>query len=193
MEIRNENDLLNAFNPILKDAIEEVSEKILDILWDFIKKDVYDAYGEPSVYQRADNDHNFLNSWIKDVEQKGRRKEIIATIFNSPKLMSLDSANYVHGSPESHDFRQALAQAIEEGLGGHYWFPEYRKDGTINPAYVKRPFFSDTVKYLEQNGYLFRMFEQAMAKRGLYIHRQYSSAFWKYNVSMRLLNYGLDD
>lgn len=193
MEIRNENDLLNAFNPILNDAIQEVADKILDILWDFIKEDVYDSYSHPSVYQRADSEHNFLNSWINSIEQKGRRKEIIATIFNSPRLMSLDSDHYVHGSPESHDFRAHLAEAIEEGLGGHYWFPEYRKDGSKNPAYEERPFFSDTIKYLERNGYLFKLFEQAMAKRGLYVHRNYSGNFGGYTVAMRLLNYGLDD
>lgn len=182
-EIRNENDLLNVFNPILDDVIQELADKILDILWDFIKKDVYDSYVEPSVYSRT---YDFLNSWINEIERKGRRKEVIAKIFNSPKLMSLDWENYVHGSPESHDFRQHLAEAIEEGLGGNYWFPH-------NAAYEERPFFSDTIKYLEQNGYLFKLFEQAMAKRGLYVHRSHSGEFWKYAVSMRLLDYGNDD
>ena len=193
MEIRNENDLLNALNPVLDEVVKDMADEILSILWDFIRKDVYDAYNEPSVYQRADSEHNFLNSWIKEVERKGRRKEVIATIFNSPRLMSLDIENYVHGSPESHDFRQGLAQAIEEGLGGHYWFPEYREDGSINPAYVERPFFEDTVTYLEKSGYLFKLFEDKMAKRGLHIHKSGSSEYWKYAVSMRLLNYGIDD
>ena len=76
MEIRNENDLLNALNPVLDDVVKDMADEILSILWDFIKKDVYDPYEEPSVYQRADSGHNFLNSWIREVERKGRRKEL---------------------------------------------------------------------------------------------------------------------
>ncbi len=171
LEIRNENDLLNAFNPVLDDVTRKMADEILDILWDFIKKDVYDAYSEPSVYQRADSEHNFLNSWIKEVERKGRRKETIAKIFDLPSKMSIDENSYIHGSPESHDFRQHLAEAIEEGLGGHYWFPEYRRDGTVNPAYEERPFFTDTVNYLTSNGRLFQMFEKEMAKYGLHVQK----------------------
>ena len=96
---------------------------------------------------------------------------VIATIYNSPKKMRLDTENYIHGSPTSHDFRQYLAQSIEEGLGGHYWFPIKRADGSINPAAVKRPFFSETINYLKKNGKLFSLFEKKMANHGLLLSK----------------------
>ena len=167
MEIRNENDLLNALNPIIDSVVREMVDEIMDILYDFIKTHVYMNY-QPHMYQRTEE---FLDSWISEIDRKGRRKEVIAKIFDSPRKMSLDTSRYIHGSPTSNDFRAHLAEAIEEGLGGHYWFPKYRDDGSINPAYVKRPFFSDTIKYLEKNGRLFKMFEDGMAKRGLYVKK----------------------
>jgi hypothetical protein len=188
LEIRNENDLLNAFNPILDEVVAKMADEILDIIYGFIEADVYDKY-EAYVYKRTEE---FLNSWISEIDRTGRRKEVIARIFDSPKKMSLDINHYVHGSPESNDFRAHLAEAIEEGLGGHYWFPKYRRDGSINPAYVKRPFFTDTIKYLEKNGRLFQMFEKEMAKHGLYIQKG-KTLHWDYTVGMRLLNYGLDE
>ena len=167
MDIRNENDLLNALNPILDEVVSKMADEILNILFDFIRADVYDKY-EPHMYNRTEE---FLNSWISDVERKGRRKEVIAKIYNSPRKMSLDISNHIHGSPESHDFREHLKEAIEEGLGGHYWFPKYRRDGTRNPATIKRPFFTDTIKYLNKSGRLFKMFENEMAKHGLYVQK----------------------
>lgn len=167
MEIRNNQELINALNPVIDQVMREMADEILDILYDYIDSEVYDKH-KPHLYDRTEE---FLNSWVSSVERKGRMKEVIATIYNSPKKMRLDTENYIHGSPTSHDFRQYLAQSIEEGLGGHYWFPVKRADGSINPAAVKRPFFSETINYLKKNGKLFSLFEKKMANHGLLLSK----------------------
>jgi hypothetical protein len=191
LEIRNDAELSKAIGMVVKDVINEMADEILNILYDFIKKDVYDKY-QPYVYKRTVFTENFLNSWVQDVKSTGSYKQTIAKIFDNPEKMVFDESRYAHGSPDSGDVREDMARIIEEGLGGHYWFPKYRRDGSINPATVKRPFFSDTIKYLEKNGRLFQMFEKGMAKRGLYVQKG-KTLHWDYTVAMRLLGYGLDE
>ena len=173
MEIRNNNDLVNALNPVIDSVVEEMADWILDILFQYIWKDVYEDY-KPYVYNRT---YEFLNSWVSEVERSGRYKETIATIFNSPAKMHYDTTRYIHGSPESNDFRQHLKEAIEEGLGGNYWFPYTRRDGSINPAIIHRHFFRDTVDYLSKGQRLLKMFEKKMAEHGILITKKVTPAY----------------
>ena len=168
MEIRNDREALDVLNNVVADAIDATAGYILGVLEYYIMHDVYGNGNVPYVYDRT---MEFLNSWVKDVEKGNKYGEVVATIFSDANLMSYDPDNHIHGSYLSGDFREHMAEAIEEGLGYRY-FAQTRRDGTQNPAGKPRPFFSDTVAELNKGGQLEKIFEREMAARGIQLNRK---------------------
>ena len=171
MALKNDLEVKQKFYEVLQKVTQEMADYIVDKIKDYILEDVYYKY-QPSMYLRSDNNENFLNSWISEVEKDGRSREVVATIFSEPSLMSVDLDYGRHGSKEYGDIRDKMAMAIQEGI---LWTWKERRSGMgydwRNPASVKRPFFDDTIKYLNRNGNLMKVFEQKMAKRGFIVTR----------------------
>lgn len=163
MEIRNNNQLLDVMNNVIDQVTQEVADEVLDILYAYIEADVYDTMKfEPYSYNRT---YEFLKSWVNEVERKGNRKEVIARIYSEPSRMQFNSLKSIHGSKEYGDIREYMSKAIQEAA---LWtWKGIRKDGTRNPASIRRPFFDDTIKYLNRNGKLKKIYEAKMRKYGL--------------------------
>lgn len=166
--MHNDREVYSVLNNIIKDALDATAGYVLGVIEYYIMHDVYGSGNIPHVYKRT---NEFLNSWMKDIEDNNKYNEVIATIFSNSNLMSYDPETHTHGSYLSGDFREHMAEAIEEGLGYRY-FPQIRSDGTKNPAGQPRPFFSDTVSELDRSGKLFSIFAKEMAARGLEINKK---------------------
>lgn len=166
MELRNDREVLAAFDDIMHDVVNEVAGEILSVVQYYIYSDVYGSGNVPHTYVRT---NEFLNSWIKEVDASGRTGEVVAAIFSDPSRMSLDLEAGVHGSLVFGDLRDELSEAIE--TGSKYIYKKVRKDRSWNPAAKKRKFFEHAVAELERNGFLFTLFEKELRSRGFDIKK----------------------
>lgn len=167
-EMRNDREVYSVLNSVIKDALEATAGYVLGLIEINIMSDVYGNGNIPYVYDRT---FEFLNSWMKDIEDNNKYNEVVATIFSNPDRMSFEPEEHIHGSYLSGDFREHMAEAIEEGLGYRY-FPQIRRDGTQNPAGKPRPFFSHTVEALNRGGQLQKVFEREMLARGIELNKK---------------------
>ncbi len=167
-EMRNDREVYNVLNNVIRDALDATAGYVLGVIESYVMKDVYGSGNIPHMYQRT---NEFFNSWVKEVESSNRLDEVVATIFSDVDLMHYDPSNHIHGSYLSGDFREHMAEVIEEGLGYKY-FPQTRKDGTQNPAGKPRRFFSHTINELNKSGQLKKIFEMEMKARGINIMRK---------------------
>jgi hypothetical protein len=115
------NDIeLNA--ALLKDfriMIDELGEKLLEKLKEFIQTEVYDA-GTPQWYHRFGESGGFLGSWQKE-DVSGFGQTITSRIDQDINKMELDPESFVHGSlywDVTEDVRDLLAEIINEGKSG---------------------------------------------------------------------------
>lgn len=164
-EISSEAELKNIFEAQLKQVIDSISERILNVLLDYIRKDIYDN-DEPTKYERT---WQFLNSWINNVEASGATGEIVSEIFSDPSRMDYIPEKGIHGSKQYGDIREQLSYAIETGT--MYAYRKIRKDGSWNPAAKKRRFFQDTVHELDKRGHIWKWFEEEMKGRGIAVEK----------------------
>lgn len=164
-DINNEKELKVIFERQLEQVIDAISEKILNVLLDYIRKDVYDN-DEPTTYERT---WQFLNSWINNIETSARTGEVIAEIFSDPSRMDYIPEKGIHGSREYGDLRSQLSYAIETGT--MYSYRKIRKDRTWNPAAKKRTFFQDTISELDKRGQIWKWFEMEMKGRGITVEK----------------------
>lgn len=164
-DISNDTELKNIFEAQLKQVIDSISERILNVLLDYIRKDVYDN-NEPTTYERT---WQFLNSWINQVEASANTGEVIAEIFSDSSRMDYIPEKGIHGSREYGDIRNQLSYAIETGT--MYSYRKIRKDRSWNPAAKKRRFFQDTISELDKRGQIWKWFEEEMRSRGIAVEK----------------------
>lgn len=166
--MHNDREVYKKIGYVIEQAIEKTTDEVLDILIDYIYHDVYGTGNPPHMYNPT---FEFIDSWVKKIEGGNKYNEVIATIYSEANLMSYNPSEHIHGSFLSGDFREHMAEAIEEGLGYKY-FPQVRSDGTKNPASQPRRFFSDTINALNRNGLLMKIFENAMADLGIELNKK---------------------
>lgn len=169
VEMRNDREVYNIVGGIIKDVINDMAEYILGLIEVNINQIVYGSGNIPKVYDRT---WEFLNSWMKTVESSNSLNEVVATIFSEPSKMHCDKDNFIHGSKlaNSGDMTAEMSMLIEEGLAGN----GKAIFGTKHPGAKARPFFSATVKTLNRNGFLLKMFKEKMAQRGLEVKKTFA-------------------
>lgn len=175
IDINNDAKFQKYIGMVLDKVIDEMSKDVLNIVKDYIVKDVY-AKDMPHIYPTS---YQFIDSWIAEKEKSGATGEAVAEIFSDANLMKYEKVTittdnrtrdvWMHGSPDYGDLRAEMSEIIENGT--KYYYPKIRKDGTWNPAAKKRPFFQDTIKYLDSRGRLWKMFEEKMNKYGLTVQK----------------------
>lgn len=165
VDINNEKELRAIFEKQLEQVVDAISERILNVLLDYIRKDIYDK-DEPTTYERT---WQFLNSWINNIEKSARTGEVIAEIFSDTGRMDYIPEKGIHGSREYGDIREQLSYAIETGT--MYSYRKIRKDGSWNPAAKKRRFFQDTISELDKRGQIWKWFEEEMRSRGIAVEK----------------------
>ena len=119
MDITTSEEFESVVSKILGDVVSEVVDIIMQNNEELINEIVYNPF-DPQDYTRT---HDFLHAW--DKETKGLESEM----SYSAKDMTLDKANFIHGSEWAgyqSDVRNALAEIIYDGLSGDlfgdgYW------------------------------------------------------------------------
>ena len=175
-DISNDTELKNIFEAQLKQVIDSISERILNVLLDYVMKDIYDK-DVPYEYPRT---YEFFDSWINTVEKNDKTGEVIAEVFSDINKMKYRKVPYItpqgkssyawaHGSPGFGDLRAEMSSIIEEGV--KYLYPKIRSDGTWNPAAKKRRFFQDTIRELDKRGQIWKWFEEEMRSRGIAVEK----------------------
>ena len=163
VEMRNDREVYNELNKVMTEVIEYMAEYVLGLIETNIYQIVYGSGNIPKVYERT---WEFLDSWMKKVENDNRLNEVVATIFSDPSKMHFDPDNWVHGSyyggSGGNDRRSDMSRLIQEGLAG----TGEAIFGTKHPGAKPRPFFDATIRTLNQNGFLLKMFKTEMEKRG---------------------------
>ncbi|MBO7693839.1 MAG: hypothetical protein J6T10_14560 [Methanobrevibacter sp.] len=167
VEMKNDREVYNVIGGVIRDVINDMAEYILGLIEINIMQIVYGNGNIPKVYDRT---WEFLNSWMKNVESSNTLNEVVATIFSDPSRLHYDGDNFIHGSKYSGDKTAEMSLLIEEGLAGH----GKAIFGTKHPGANPRPFFSETIKVLNKNGFLFKMFKEEMAKRGLEVKKTFA-------------------
>lgn len=154
----NEVELQLTINKLIQNAIKGTTDSLLNILLEFIEKDVY-SYN-PSFDVRT---NQFKDSWYNtEAEIKGNMVE--STILQDLASILYDG-EWSHGSEYSNpqgrltmieDGMNALAEIINDGLStSNFGFP----------AIESRPFWDDFMNYAKTN--LAKIFIVECAKVGL--------------------------
>ena len=159
--IRNGKDLNNALILILQDVIKEVADKINDKLRVRIDEDVYINRNNYYVGGSKKPTYEFRESvTTSNIEID---KNIVSTeIFHDSEKMSFRPDDFVHGSrywKHGDDIREYLPKIINDGLSGSLFGSGWWQE--------ERPYFTNTLKELENSGLIRKWFLEAMRKRGL--------------------------
>jgi hypothetical protein len=147
MELQNWVDLNAKLNFYVKKALDLTTEELLDILEDYIQKDVYDMHSKWEASGKRTGE--FKKSWERTKAQQTATNIIESQIYQNISAMRIDSAQMIHID------RDSLSQIINSGIG--YRFGDF--EGTA------RPFWDDFLNYVNTN--LTSIFEKNCLAVGL--------------------------
>jgi hypothetical protein len=172
ININNTQELKKIMDNIVSDALEEVTQKLLDKLIANIDEIVYIGKNEVYAHGTGVPTYQFRESWTSMQFQHGDEHKSI--IYSESDKMQYDPDNYIHGDDLHGDLRDKLAAILNEGTNdsifGQGWWT------------VPRPFWDATMK-LMQDGTVDKWFQSALRKRGLTIKRTMSFADWSNKYS----------
>jgi hypothetical protein len=146
----------------IKKALDEVGEKVNELLREHIDEDVYRAGYQTNYYAYGTTQPTFdLRESVttSNVKVSGNQAEVF--IYHDKNKMRLDPDNFVHGSNywRNRDIRDILPEIIEYGLSGDLFGKGWWQD--------PRPYVQNTIDELKSQGKLKQWFKEALEKQGL--------------------------
>ena len=113
--IYNEAQFNQMYQEAIKNAVDYVTEKVLEKYGQYIERYVYKGY-KPVVYERTGDFKSSLTS-----EELTERLGGASRIYQDTEKMEYNPQEYQHGSPISGDVRDSLAKILYEGLHQVYF------------------------------------------------------------------------
>jgi hypothetical protein len=148
--------------PIIKDCLYEVAEKANDRLRYHMDEEVY--IGRNNYYANGTGQPTYeLRESITtgDVTSSGNTAQV--EVFHDKNKMQFSPDDFIHGSRYWKngvtDIRDILPQIINDGLSGDLFGEGWWQE--------PRPYFSDTLIELQQQGLIKKWFIEALKKRGI--------------------------
>jgi hypothetical protein len=150
--------------PIIKDCVQEVGDKVNELLREHVDKDVYQAGYQANYYANGTMQPTFgLRDSITTSTLKISGNEVTTEIYHDSDKMELDPDNFIHGSRYwkhgTTDIRDILPEIVAFGLSGDLFGSGWWQ----NP----RPYFQNTLQELKEQGKLRQWFIEALKKRGI--------------------------
>lgn len=161
-QVKTYSELFKGLLDILYDVVIEVGDKINDKLRYHIDEEVY--INQNNYYANGTGQPTYeLRESVTTSEPKKTGNSVSVKIFHDKNKMSFAPDDFIHGSrywkDGLTDIRELLPLIIDQGLSGNLfgegWWTE------------PRPYFSNTLEELKNNGLLKKWFREALVKRGL--------------------------
>lgn len=164
LQISSFDQLEKILIPIIKECLEEIGNKANEVLREHIDKDVYQAGRQTNYYAYGTSQPTFTlrdSITTSKVKTNGNLSEI--SIYHDKNKMDFDPDNFIHGSrywkDGVTDIRDILPMIINDGLSGNLFGEGWWQ----NP----RPYWSNALIELQQQGKIREWFIQALKKRGI--------------------------
>jgi len=162
MEITSELQLVGEMNKILETIINNVSNKVLELLQNRIREDVYEFGGYPNKFYLMGTglaSGEFLRAW----KWEGVKKQITSIVnklWYDYLSMEYDPLNYKHGSFYGGDRREELAEDLNVyGVALNSDFPINGKE--------RRPFWNNFLWGLFEENQLEKLFIEEFSNFGI--------------------------
>ena len=147
-----------------KIALDEVGEKVNELLREHVDDDVYKKGYQTKEYAYGTSQPTFTlreSITTSDVQTKGNEAQV--SVYHDKNKMAFDPDNFVHGSrywrDGTTDIRDYLPMIIDMGLSGDLFGSGWWQD--------ERPYFRNTLAELRDNGKLKQWFKEALVRQGL--------------------------
>jgi hypothetical protein len=151
------NQIENYLMKCIKNALDEVGEKVNELLREHVDDDVYKVGYKANYYAYGDSQPTFdLRESVttSDVKTNGNQSEV--SIFHDKNKMRFEPDNFIHGSrywkDGTTDIREYLPMIVDMGLSGDLFGSGWWQD--------ERPYFRNTLAELRDNGKLKQWFKE---------------------------------
>ena len=154
--IRNNQELNNILGNIARKALNNVSEKIIDLLIEYIQRDTYDAAENESPRTMYQPTYDFRDKAFRFKNTRKMVNHFVKELFYDWQAMQLDPENYIHS--QGGDFRKKMASA-------------FNVDGFVEGDFISRkrkPFWDDFMRKCFDEGYIYELFKEELGKYGFF-------------------------
>jgi hypothetical protein len=120
MPIKNNDELLKMFSPILINIVIKVSNDLLQILDDYIIEYTYGQLPNANYYNKTTYPtFQFLNAFKFDGVKMQKLNEYVSELFYDWQTLDFDASTLLHGSSWGGDARENLADILNiNGIPG---------------------------------------------------------------------------
>ena len=148
---------------IIADCMNEVGEKVNELLREHVQTDVYDVgtqLGRNDYYDGSSEPTGQLRDSIVNSTPKIKGNEVTTKISHDSQLMEYDAGTFLHGSNywSPNDVRNMLPYFINEGQTGGLFGAVWEN--------LKRPYMTNTYDELVSQSLVKKWMSEALRHRG---------------------------
>lgn len=162
--VKDLNELNKVLINIVKEVVDEVGEKVNQLMKEHVDSDVYRKGFRTNSYAYGTSQPTYgLRDSITTTNSNINGNEVSTKIYHDKNKMIFDPDNFVHGSrywkDGTTDIRDILPEIVTFGLSGDLFGSGWWQD--------ERPYYQNTLKDLKDKGLLRKWFIEGLKAKGI--------------------------